>query len=144
MPGIGQALNVAEDLVTHGFDQGLRTLGIVHPEDILGRNLHQSHRHNGKSHHPQVLPQVGKASQAVHKIHDKAGKVPLLSPNGAVHRRPDDLRIHHIRKSGDPRRQQTDGKVPLRAPKEPPQQRPLLPRFFLHFLCFHIPLQLRC
>ena len=97
VPGEGQPLDVGEQPVPHGLDQGLGGLGIEHPEGILGHHLEHSHENNRQSHDPKMLSQIGETADAVHKIHYKSREVSFLAADGTVHGGPNDLGLDHIR-----------------------------------------------
>ena len=104
---------MGEQLIAHGFDQGFRSLGIKYPEQKLGRYLHRGNNDYCQRQNPHMLSQIGKTTDAVYKIHNKTGKISFFPPDGAVHRRTNDLRLQHICQCGNGRRQNTDSKKPL-------------------------------
>lgn len=115
VPGEGQTLNVGKQPVPHGLDQSLRGLRIVHPEGILGEDLHRCHGDHRQGHDPKILPQIGKAPDPLHKLHNKPGEIPLLPSKGAVHRRPDDLGLEHIRQGRNSGAEDAHQEIPLGA-----------------------------
>ena len=91
-----------------GMDPGVRDSGTrerVHLAHELGHcvtgsfyNIHAAIDHRQR-HDVHIFSQIGKSADAIHCVHYKLRKLSLLTADGAVHRRPDDLGVDHIRKS---------------------------------------------
>ena len=106
-------LNVGKQAVTHGFDQGFGSPGVVHAEGVLAHNLDYSHRQDGEGHDPKVLPQITEAANGIYRIHNKSRDVAFLAAQSAVYRRADDLGLEHIRQRRYAGSQHGHQKVPL-------------------------------
>ena len=125
---------MAEELIPHGLGQGLGPLGVVHPEAVLGQDLHPRHDQDGHRHDPDVLAQVGKAAEAVHQGLHIGRETGLLPAQGVIHRHADDLGADHVRQGSHRRGQHADDEKQLAALEKAPQQLPLEAFFFFCLL----------
>ena len=137
MPGEGQVLNVGKQPVTHGFDQGFGSPGVVYAEGVLAGHLKNGNNQNGQRHDPKVLSQIGKTADGIYGIHHKGGIVRLLAAQCAVHRCTNDLRLEHICQGGYTGRQNGNQKIPFCTFHKLPQKGELFPALWILFFWFH-------
>ena len=97
VPGIGQALNVGKEAVTHGLDQRLGGRRLADFIAVLGGRLYHGDRSNGKRENPDLLPQHCDAARPVNQAYGKGGqRFCRGAAQNIIHRNTDDLRCQHI------------------------------------------------
>ena len=101
VPAVGQTLDMGKKRVTYGFYQCLRSFRVENPEAVLGKNTHPCHCDDCRSHHPDVLPQVSKATETVDNCHDGRCIICLLPAECVVHSHTENLRLYHVSQCSD-------------------------------------------
>ena len=137
VPAEGQTRDVGVEPVAHRFDQGFRALGIADAEQVLPEHAEEGHDHDGDRHDPQMLPQIGKAAEALHQRNHRRGQpIRWLAADHMVQRDADDLGVDHLRQRAHRRGQNRHGEEALAAAEKIQDQRSIA--FCLLFVRFHM------
>ena len=114
---------MAEQAVPRRFDQALRAGGFGHAEAVLRGSLEKRNNQQRGRHHPDVLTQPRKASEAARQRRNPAGECRRVrAAEGIVYRKADDLRAQHVTERGKDRGQHAQHKQRLAASQEAYEQ----------------------
>ena len=104
MPLEGQALDMAEEGIPHGFHEGFAGLGVEHAETVARHGADEGHRHNAERRKPELLPEDFRAAEGLEHGLDRAGQIPDgRTADHVIHGDADDLGNDHIRERGQGR-----------------------------------------